>query len=131
MKPSHIPAPTDLAGHVETLETKDVTRAKLREEIKAMGVKKVGVTYHDGVGREGNIEYVDFSISDTSRLKVSDDLIRRFSDWAWDFICGYHGGFENNGGGFGLLTWDIASGAITLDHNDYIQKSVKSLYEGI
>ncbi|UTS82732.1 DUF6878 family protein [Phaeobacter piscinae] len=125
-----IPGPTDLAGHIQTLESEDETRAKLREEIKALGVKEVDISYHGG-GDEGNIEDAVFSISDTSKLKVPYDLTRRFSDWAWDFICGYHGGFENNEGGFGTLTWDIASGAITLDHNDYIQESEQTLHEGV
>lgn len=125
-----IPAPENLADHVATLESEDETRATLREELKALGVVSVEVTYN-GSGDEGNIDEIMLSISETSKLRGEADLELRIDSWAWDFICGHHSGFQDNDGGFGTLTWDMASGAITLDHNDYVQESVQTLHEGV
>lgn len=130
MTDMQIPEPENLADHIATLESEDKIRAALREEISALGVKTVGLSY-DGGGDEGNAHDPQFATSETSKLNVPGDLETRFTEWAWEFICGYHGGFENNEGGFGYLTWDMASGAINLDHNDYIQTSEQTLHEGV
>lgn len=125
-----IPAPTDLAGHIETLESEDETRAKLRRALAALGVTKAELSYN-GSGDEGNIEEATLSTEQKAELSIPYDLHNRLADWAWDFVCGYHSGFQDNDGGFGTLTWDMATGAITLDHNDNVIDSVQTLREGV
>ena len=45
-------------------------------------------------------------------------LHEALDDFAWAVLRVYHGGFENDGGGFGTLTIDVSKGTVTLDHND-------------
>ncbi|WP_342672154.1 DUF6878 family protein, partial [Neptunicoccus sediminis] len=40
-------------------------------------------------------------------------------------------GFENNEGGYGTLTWDIAADSITLDHADRYVECSHSYDEGL
>lgn len=123
-----IPAPTELAAHVSTLEAEDETRAELRKELIALGVDKATISYNGG-GDEGNVEEV--TLSATTEPDLSHTLYEKLSEWAWEFVIGYHSGFENNEGGFGSIIWDMTTGAITLDHNDYIEHSEQTLHEGV
>jgi hypothetical protein len=47
-------------------------------------------------------------------------LHEALEDFAWVVLDVYHGGFENNEGGYGSITFDVRKGAVTLDHNDRI-----------
>lgn len=123
-----IPAPTDLAAYVATQEAEDKTRAELRKELVALGVATANIFYNGG-GDEGNVE--EIRLSAESEPDLSHDLYEKLSEWAWEFVIGFHSGFENNEGGFGNITWDMTTGAITLDHNDYIEHSEQTLHEGI
>lgn len=38
-------------------------------------------------------------------------------DFTWEVLAVYHDGFEDNDGGFGTLSIDVAEGTFTLDHN--------------
>jgi hypothetical protein len=43
------------------------------------------------------------------------DLVETYT---WEILGAYHGGFENDGGGFGTFTIDVEAGTISLEHND-------------
>jgi hypothetical protein len=55
-----------------------------------------------------------------------EDALEAF---AWQVIGVYHAGFENNEGGCGTLTIDVANGTVTLDHNDRVIEFCNSLTE--
>lgn len=49
--------------------------------------------------------------------------------FTWALLEVYHAGFENNEGGFGTIDIDVASGTVTIDHNDRIVEVCNSMTE--
>ena len=104
--------------------------------LKSLGVGRVEIVY-DGEGDSGQIEAitpfaVDGTTMDIGQLKITDpkqceavtgrDSVETVSAileyFAWHLLDAYHGGFENNEGGYGSITMDVATGTVSLDHND-------------
>lgn len=109
--------------------------------LTSIGVTHVEVEY-DGEGDSGQInsifgvndrgETVDLrkphpvSIEQGDRQHHYDSLEEFIEDFAWDLLGQYHDGFENNDGGFGRVTIEVADARITLDHNDRVVESVNT-----
>lgn len=105
-------------------------RDRLLAKFKELGVSSVWIEYA-GYGDSGQLE----SIGTTPKLHMDDiefdsvsypwrpdvpvkrSLKAALEDFVWDEITSRYGGFENNDGGQGELTWDINSNQITLDHS--------------
>jgi Family of unknown function (DUF6878) len=134
------------------IETYQQGRARDREHLLAakpvliaaltsIGVAHVEIEY-DGEGDSGQInsilgandrgETVDLrkphpvSIGQGDRQSHYDSLEEFIEDFAWDLLGQYHDGFENNDGGFGRVTIEVADARITLDHNDRVVESVNT-----
>jgi hypothetical protein len=103
------------------LECKAVMR-----DLKAAGVVLALVEY-DGNGDSGDIESVVFLDAANQDVKVSDDLERRTSDTAMDFLCGEHGGWENGEGAYGTISFHVDTGKARIEHNERYESS--ELYE--
>lgn len=56
-------------------------------------------------------------------------LEEALDEFAWLVLRVYHAGFENNEGGFGTISIDVAKASITLDHNDRIIELCNSVAE--
>lgn len=95
-------------------EAATATRETLLPMLRAAGCTCVEVEY-DGYGDSGNVESVTFT---PENLALPEALQDQVSNFGWQFAYSRHPGFENNDGGFGTLTWDVAQDSISLTHND-------------
>ncbi len=117
-------------------------KAKIVAALKKTRAAIVTIEY-DGEGDSGQIETI-IAIGYTGkpvklRGKVTLDLhgkAREYNtleealdDFAWLVLRVYHGGFENNEGGFGTISIDVAKASITLDHNDRVIELSNSVAE--
>tara|TARA_R110002051_G_scaffold15280_1_gene48013 strand:+ start:385 stop:768 length:384 start_codon:yes stop_codon:yes gene_type:complete len=103
------------------------TRAALLSELRALGVTRIEVQY-EGYGDSGNVEDVLVS-PDT--ITLTEEMRRRVEDFGWDFAYALSPGFENNEGGYGELTWALATDKIDVSHsNRYIETSTTE-HEGL
>lgn len=124
-----------LEGYAEMVEqwrkereaSMKAARDALLPELKTLGITEVTATY-DGYGDSGNVE--DVSV-EPSGIEISEDLDRQIADFVWSLAYHNHPGFENNEGGYGELTWDIAADSITLDHADRYVETSHSYHEGL
>ena len=98
----------------EREETLRETRVPLLKQLRELGVAQVEVQY-DGYGDSGNVHDITLTGATES---LDDDLNRKIEDFGWMMAHHQHPGFENNDGGYGTLTWDIAEDKISLDHAD-------------
>lgn len=91
---------------------------ELCDELFLIGVKSVEVGYN-GEGDSGNTTYVTYDkINDD---KVPQELENRLKDLVWALLPS---GFENNDGGFGQATLNVAEKRIKIEHNTrYIEIS--------
>ncbi|RUS65188.1 hypothetical protein EGN72_00990 [Pseudorhodobacter sp. E13] len=103
------------------------TRAALLSELRALGVTRIEVQY-EGYGDSGNVEDVLVS-PDT--ITLTEEMRRRVEDFGWDFANALSPGFENNEGGYGELTWALATDKIDVSHsNRYIETNTTE-HEGL
>ena len=102
-------------------------RSELLPQLRALGVTEV-VAEYEGYGDSGNIE--DLTVLPAG-IELPDDLDAKVGDFAWSVAYHQHPGFENNEGGYGTLTWDIARDSITLDHADRYVECTHSCDEGL
>lgn len=103
------------------------TRAALLSELRALGVTRIEVQY-EGYGDSGNVEDVLVS-PDT--ITLTEEMRRRVEDFGWDFAYALSPGFENNEGGYGELTWALATDKIDVSHsNRYIETNTTE-HEGL
>jgi len=123
---------TDFASTMEKwaaerdAENKEV-RAALFAQLRALGVTEVTAEY-EGYGDSGNVEGITLQPTETA---LPSDLSSQLDDFAWAFAYQQHPGFENNEGGYGTLTWDLAKDSIDLDHADRFVDSTHSYHEGL
>jgi len=103
------------------------TRAALLSELRALGVRSIEVQY-EGYGDSGNVEDV---VVTPDTIALTEVLRLRVEDFGWDFAYALSPGFENNEGGYGTLTWDIAADSITLDHADRYVECSHSYDDGL
>lgn len=131
----------------ETIETPlDRAKAAILPILRDHGIATILITY-DGYGDEGNIYEIealsgptdDGAAGDESRRRVAlptvdcdrvsvdhlgnvtvdiktlEDALEAFTELALEQL---HEGYENNEGGFGTFTFDVATGQVTLHHED-------------
>lgn len=107
--------------------TLKATRTELLAQLRALGINEVTAEY-EGYGDSGNVEDVTVQ---PAEVKLSEALATEVGDFAWSLAYHHHPGFENNEGGYGTLTWDIAADSITLDHADRYVECSHSYDEGL
>ena len=107
--------------------TLKASRAELLAQLRALGISEVTAEY-EGYGDSGNIE--DVTVQPIG-IALPDDFSTKLGDFAWSVAYHQHPGFENNEGGYGTLTWDIALDSITLDHADRYVECSHSYDEGL
>ena len=103
------------------------TRAALLTELRALGVTSLEVQY-EGYGDSGNIEDV---VVTPDTISLSEELRRRVEDFGWDFAYALSPGFENNEGGYGELTWVLATDNIDVSHSNRYIETKTTEHEGI
>ena len=103
------------------------TRAALLSELRALGVRSIEVQY-EGYGDSGNIEDV---VVTPDTISLSEELRRRVEDFGWDFAYALSPGFENNEGGYGELTWVLATDNIDVSHSNRYIETKTTEHEGI
>jgi hypothetical protein len=104
------------------LTHRDADKAKAADKLRrlcdgltaATGVKKITYRY-SGEGDSGSMDDVDFY--PTPRVEIPEALKSELENCAWEFVPS---GFENNEGGYGVLTVDIAEHKIHLEHSERI-----------
>lgn len=104
------------------LAHKDAGKAKAAEKLRRLcdglaastGIKKITYEY-SGEGDSGSMTDVIFY--PTPRVEIPETLKNELENCAWEFIPS---GFENNEGGFGVLTVDIAAHKLYLEHSERI-----------
>jgi len=111
-----------LAGYYRTEEARlETAKAALKREIiprlKKWGVAKVQCEYC-GYGDSGAIDHIAYL--DAQGQPVNMDLVRPASDpeienVLYEFLPS---GFENNEGGQGDVTIDVAAGTVKLEHQE-------------
>lgn len=109
----------------------DDIRTKLLKKFQEIDVSEVEVVY-SGYGDSGQLDDITITPLKVSLREIEFDSITRpwrpneiikrnlreaLEDFVWGEITSRYGGFENNEGGQGELTWDITNNTITLDHS--------------
>ncbi len=118
------------------------------DALAAAGIAIVEVSF-DGGGDEGQIESTVAHTSDNTEIALPDvevlyaevvwegpavatvprQVAEAIETMAYDLLGQTHGGWENGEGAFGTFTFDVATRAITLNHNaryietDYFEHS--------
>ena len=100
-------------------------RVRLRAELQGLGIRNLEATY-DGYGDSGNVEGIEVEPS-VPKINETPGL----ADFLWSVAYDRHPGFENNEGGGGTVTWDLAADRIDLDHFDNVVERVHSQSEDI
>lgn len=110
------------------------TKADLLRRLKRLRIAEVEIAYN-GEGDDGQIEDVlafdkrgkAVSLDAKVRLALYGEIKPKLrtlqdvlNDFAWLVLHEYHGGYENNEGGFGTIVIDVAQQRICIDHNDRI-----------
>ena len=108
-------------------EQRAETRAALLSELRALGVTSIEVQY-EGYGDSGNIEDV---VVTPDTISLSEELRRRVEDFGWDFAYALCPGFENNEGGYGELTWVLATDNIDVSHSNRYIATNTTEHEGL
>lgn len=119
-------------------------KSALLKALAARRIATVEITY-DGEGDSGQIQDIVAVGVGTSRVPLDrpvtmalleakeptryQSLSEAIDDFAWTVLQEYHGGFENNDGGYGTIVIDVAKGIVTLDHNDRYTDVVNSTTE--
>ncbi|WP_306155581.1 DUF6878 family protein [Roseovarius sp. MMSF_3281] len=103
--------------------TLKASRVELLAQLRALGISEV-----TAYGDSGNVEDVTVR---TAEVNLPEPLVTEVGDFAWSLAYHHHPGFENNEGGYGTLTWDIATDSITLDHADRYVECSHSYDEGL
>jgi len=111
-------------------------KAALLKALATAGVARVDIDY-DGEGDSGQLTAIDASAADGSHVpldtpcqQVEGRTLRTLiDDFAWDVLGHYHDGFENNDGGCGSISIDVAKQSVILDHNDRVSEFVNTTTE--
>jgi hypothetical protein len=106
-------------------------KAALLRALRKASIKRVTITY-DGEGDSGqteSIEAINFSCESVAVTQVdtlvaidgttdseAKPLREHLDDFLWEVLNAYHDGFENNDGGYGTLTINVAPQTVTLEH---------------
>jgi hypothetical protein len=121
-----------------------LAKRALLEALAAQRIATVGITY-DGESDSGQIEDivaldagnvpvpldlpVNISLPESAEPTRHQSLSEAIEHFAWRVLQEYHGGFENDDGGFGQIVIDVAEGTVTLDHNDRYTDFISTMTE--
>lgn len=132
------PAPDDWMAryHADQARRRDALthhKATLLRALQKASIQNVTITY-DGEGDSGQTESIEAtdlrgesaSLTDIDILTAVDGttdsaakpLREHLDDFLWEVLNAYHDGFENNDGGYGTLTINVAPQTVTLEHAD-------------
>ena len=114
------------AQRAEAREQLQSERADLLVALKNLGVEEIEVCY-DGYADEGNVREIRVSPAGL----LIQDIEERLRDFVWGLAYNFHPGFENNDGGEGTVTWDVAEDRIDVDHADFYTARNTYVHEDI
>jgi hypothetical protein len=125
--------PTDLLARYQAEQEKrraqlPILKNALLDVLSRQGIATVTVTY-DGEGDSGQIQEIHALNAADKSIDLSHDLRDQVDEFTWGVLDSYHGGFENNDGGYGELTIDVAARTVLLDHNDRIVEAYSTSTE--
>ena len=91
-----------------------------------LGIATVTAVY-DGEGDSGQIDSITAHGADGTERPLEGDILvgdqppeaihEALDAFFWDCLTAYHDGFENNDGGYGEITIDVATASVTIEHN--------------
>jgi hypothetical protein len=101
--------------------------------LRLRGIAVVEIEY-DGEGDDGQIGAIsaydaqDQPVECTKPIRLAlrsgaefvryASLREALDDFAWTILEHYHGGFQNDGGGFGTFIIDVREGTVKMEHHD-------------
>lgn len=101
-------------------------KAVLIAHLKTLGITSVSIGY-DGEGDQGQISDIEALEPTEVKIKLMTngtplgahrELTDALENFAWKVLDDHHAGFENNDGGFGTITIDVAANNVSLEKND-------------
>jgi hypothetical protein len=63
--------------------------------------------------------------------RLPDAIMTRLQDMLWSTVYALHPGFENNEGGYGDITWDLATDQIAIEHSERFVDVTSYSHEGV
>lgn len=118
--------------------TEKANKDAILNAMKVAGINSATVSY-SGSGDSGDTEDTTFSpegkedqitvgiVSNDGKTTVKT-LKTAIIDYAMMAVDARHGGWENNDGGHGEITFDAKKGVISIEHNDYVVETVTNGY---
>jgi hypothetical protein len=135
---------TDSPGLAGYFEEQEKRRAKLGPIYKELALKLAAVqvvlvsSEYDGCGDSGQIESVSYFNAANEDLSqtVEEGLGKQVQDFFYDLLEVRHGGWENNDGGFGSFTWNVAEtvetgGGLSHEHNGRFTDYSTTIHQGL
>ena len=107
-------------------QEREAERTTLAETLRGAGAARI-VAHYDGYGDSGNVHGITVS-PDSAEI---GDIKARLADFVWDVAYGLNPGFENNDGGEGTVTWDIAADRIDVDHANFYTERDEYLHKDV
>ena len=102
-------------------------RNALLPKLRALGITTVDATY-DGYGDSGNVNHIACQPQSDG---VSNEMHSALEDFIWMMAYHQSPGFENNDGGEGSVTWDVAADRITIEHANFYTERNEYLWEDL
>jgi hypothetical protein len=95
-------------------DRKDATKAAREGFLATLRNLKVETltAQYSGSCDSGNVD----GIAVEPEQGLTADLEMKLQDFIWDVAYNAHPGFENNDGGEGTVSWNIAADSITIEH---------------
>jgi len=141
----HVAPPTNWAAKFadeSKVRRQELAASKLPiiAALKARGATVATIRY-DGEGDSGQIEAIVAYSAGNGEIDLDVAFVGQKADaqapnlrdaldqLAWDCLAAFHDGFENNEGGYGEISIDVASGVITIDHNERITEVSNTVTE--
>jgi hypothetical protein len=135
---------TDSAVLRGYFEEQDKRRANLGPLYKELALKLAAVqvalvtSEYDGYGDSGQIESVSYfnAANEDLTKTIESGLDQQVQDLLYDLLEVRHGGWENNDGGFGTFTWNVAEtlatdGWLSHEHNVRFTDYCTTFHEGL
>ena len=111
--------------NAEHAERAKQLRAKLVPKLRRKGVQSVRFEY-DGCGDEGNLRDIIFEPQANAPKNISE------VEYAlWSVLAQHFPGFEIDEGGYGTITWNIATDRIKIEHEQNVTSTDSSVVEEI
>lgn len=130
------------------LDSIPTTKQRILAALGSVGVTVLTVNY-DGYGDSGQLNDFIATLADGSDVSIGDlppsttaigddddsddaklpSLTEAVEQFCYDLIDAWHSGYENNEGGNGEFTFDVAAGTVTLVHNDVVIDHDTTIHE--